>query len=268
MKKRNDKYGIGLIALLIAVLFLQCNQSRRLKRDLQLEKEKVEREINNNKAAEDSLRLVRLENGDLATTIRSYEFDIQNLKEKEKELLRKYDDLTAGYKKLRGINSLIKADLELTEKILAETQATFINDTTIALTFSEYDIFSEGNTRMISGTSALSISQLDKPRLISTDIQLDQTIRLKALIDDLEEGPSLVIATDYPGITITDIENINLINSKLRAKEIDDYVSNSSSVGFGLGVGYGLNYTGEGTFTPGPTINLGLFWSPKKLRFK
>ena len=87
MTKRNDKYGIGAIALLIAVLFLQCNQSRRLKRDIQLEKEKVEREINNRAAAEDSLRIIRLENGNLATTIRSYEFDIKNLKESETLLL-------------------------------------------------------------------------------------------------------------------------------------------------------------------------------------
>lgn len=268
MTKRNDKYGIGLVVLLIAVLLLQCNQSRRLQRDLQLEKEKVEREINNREASEDSLRLVRLENGQLATTIRSYEFDVTRLKENEKELLKKYDDLTSSYKKLKGINSLIKADLELTESILAETQAMLINDTTIALTFSKYDLFSEGNTRMISGKSILSISQLDQPSLIDTEVSLDQTIRLKALIDDLEEGPSLVISTDYPGITITDIENINLINSKLRAKEIDDYVSNSNSVGFGFGVGYGLNYAGGGTFRPGPTLSLGLYWSPKKLRFK
>ena len=268
MKKRNDKYGIGAIALLIAVLFLQCNQSRRLKRDLQLEKERVEREVNNRAAAEDSLRLIRLQNGNLATTIRSYEFDIKNLKESEEILLEKYNDLTAGYKKLKGINSLIKADLELTEKILAETQATLINDTTIALTFTEYDIFSEGNTRLISGKSSISIGQLDQPKLINTEIQLDQSIRLKALIDDLEEGPSLVISTDYPGITITDIENINLINSKLRAKELNNPVSNSGAIGFGLGIGYGLNYVGEGNFRVNPTLNLGLMWSPKKLRFK
>lgn len=268
MTKRNDKYGIGLVVFLIAVLLLQCNQSRRLQRNLQLEKERVEREINNREASEDSLRLVRLENGQLATTIRSYEFDITQLKENERELLKKYEDLTIGYKKLKGINSLIKADLELTESILAETQAMLINDTTMSLTFSKYDLFSEGNTRMISGKSILSISQLDQPKLIDTEINLDQSIRLKALIDDLEDGPSLVISTDYPGITISDIENINLINSKLRAKEIDDYVSNNNSVGFGFGVGYGLNYAGGGTFRPGPTLSLGLYWSPKKLRFK
>jgi hypothetical protein len=268
MTKRDDKYGIGLIALLIAILFLQCNQSRRLQRDIQLEKEKVEREINNRAASEDSLRLVKLENGNLATTIRSYEFDIKHLKDSEKELLKKYEDLTTGYKKLKGINSLIKADLELTESILAETQAMLINDTTVALTFSKYDLFSEGNTRLISGKSMLSISQLDQPKLIDTEISLDQSIRLKALIDDLEDGPSLVISTDYPGITISDIENINLINSKLRAKEIDDYVSNSSSLALGIGVGYGLNYVGQGNFRPGPTIGIGLYWSPKKLRFK
>jgi len=268
MKKRNDKYGIGLVTLLIAILFLQCNQSRRLKRDIQLEKERVEREINNRKASEDSLRLIKFDNGTLVSTVKSYEFDIQNLKDAERELLKKYEDLTSNYKKLRGINSILKADLELTEELLAESKAKQINDTTIDVSFAKYNLYSEGNSRFIYGNTIVSIGEGD-PSVTSTEINLNQTIRLKAILDDVEdEGPSLLISTDYPGITISDIENINLVNSKLRAKEIDDYISNSGSLGFGLGVGYGINYIGEGTFKLGPTLNVGMYWTPKKLKLK
>lgn len=268
MKKRDNKYGIGLVALLIAILFLQCNQSRRLKRDIQLEKERVEREINNRKASEDSLRLVKFDNGTLVSTVKSYEFDIQNLKDAEKELLKKYESLTSNYRKLRGINSILKADLELTEELLAESKAKQINDTTIEVSFAKYNLYNEGNSRFIYGSTIVSIGD-SNPSVTSTEINLDQTIRLKAILDEVEgEGPSLLISTDYPGIVISDIENINLINSKLRAKEINEYISNNSSLGLGIGLGYGMNYVGEGTFKLGPTLSVGMYWTPKKLRLK
>lgn len=268
MTKKKDKYGLLAILALIAMLLLQCNSSRRLKRDLKLEQERVEREVNNRSAFEDSLRLVRFDNGTLASTARSYEFDIKNLKDSEKELLEKYKDLTSSYKKLRGINSVLKADLELTEELLAESNAEQVNDTTIRVSFSKYNLYSEGNSRFIYGSNTISVGNGD-PRVTETEINLDQTIRLRAILDDVEgKGPSLLISTDYPGIVISDIENINLVNSKLRSKEIDDYVSDTGSLGFGVGVGYGLNYIGEGTFRAGPTLSVGMYWTPKKLRLK
>ena len=268
MNKKKDKYGLLAILALIVMLMLQCNSSRRLKRDLQLEKEKVEREINNRQASEDSLRTIKFDNGTLVSTVRSYEFDIINLKEVERELLKKYEDLTTNYKKLRGINSILKADLDLTEDLLARSEAKQLNDTTFEVSFAKYNLYSEGNSRFISGKNTLFIGE-GKPKVTDTEINLDQTIRLRAILDDIDgEGPSLLISTEYPGITISDIENINLINSKLRAKEIDSYVSNSGSLGFGLGLGYGLNYIGEGTFRAGPTLSVGMYWTPKKLRLK
>jgi hypothetical protein len=268
MKYRFEKYSIASIIILVLISLIQCNSTRILKRELVLEKEKLEREINNRAAAEDSLRIIFLKNGSLASTIKSYEFDIQNLKENEIQLLKKYEDLTGNYRKLRGINSLLKADLELTEQLLAETKINQLNDTTVSVTFTKYDLFNEGNTRHITGKSMLFIK--DKTITTSgTDLDLRQTIRLRALIDDVDgEGPSLIVTTDYPGITISDIENINLVNSKLRAKEIDQAIPNEGTLGFGVGLGYGFNYTGQNNFNLGPTLNLGFYWTPKKLRLK
>jgi hypothetical protein len=268
MKDKKEKYGLISIIALILMLLVQCNSARILKRELVLEKEKVEREINNRLASEDSLRTILLENGSLATTIRSYEFDIQNLKENETKLLKEYESLTGKYRKLKGVNSLLRADLELTEQLLAEASINQLNDTTLTLDFTKYDVFGEGNTRYVSGKSAIFINN-GIFTTSGTDLELKQNIRLRAVIDDIEgEGPGLIVSTDYPGITISDIENINLVNSKLRAKEIDDLLPNEGTLGFALGLGYGFNYAGKNTFNLGPTLNLGLYWTPKKLRLK
>ena len=61
---------------------------------------------------------------------------------------------------------------------------------------------------------------------------------------------------------IGDIENINLVNSRLNRK---DQKKSRWLVGFG--VGYGVNLNNNQVISTGPSIGLGIYWSPKFLRF-
>jgi len=85
---------------------------------------------------------------------------------------------------------------------------------------------------------------------------------LTAGIIKTTEGNSLKITSPYPNLTFTRIENLNLVNDELNRPMIG---KSGWSVGFG--VGYGLNLNPNQVISVGPTIGIGLYWSPKWLRF-
>jgi len=75
----------------------------------------------------------------------------------------------------------------------------------------------------------------------------------------------LKISSSYPGMTITGIENINLINDRLNK---ENKIDKTGGFNIGMGIGYGLNYVpSSSNVVFGPSINVGLYWSPKWLRF-
>ena len=72
----------------------------------------------------------------------------------------------------------------------------------------------------------------------------------------------LKITTPYSGVTFTNIENINLVNDRLNAKQ-----QKTAGFSIGFGVGYGINLNNNQVISTGPNIGVGLFYSPKWLRF-
>ena len=83
-----------------------------------------------------------------------------------------------------------------------------------------------------------------------------------AAIENIDGADRLKLSTSYPGIEIKDIENINLINTRLNRK-----VQKKSGWSIGIGVGYGINLNNNQVISTGPSIGLGVYWSPKFLRF-
>lgn len=83
-----------------------------------------------------------------------------------------------------------------------------------------------------------------------------------AAIEDNDGYNELKISTGYPGLTISDIENINLINTKLNQRN-----EKKAGWGIGVGVGYGINLNNNQVISTGPSIGIGVYWSPKWLRF-
>ena len=75
------------------MLFLrQCNQISNLKQDVKFAQEDADRNLNNFKAAQDSVTILRNDNGDQLAEIRSYEFDLSKLQESQKDLTKKYPE--------------------------------------------------------------------------------------------------------------------------------------------------------------------------------
>ena len=136
-----------------------------------------------------------------------------------------------------------------------------VDTNTTKVSFDKFDDFGGGNTRSLFGE--LIIRRLDSTYSYSNPfIKLDQTISLMAAIENIEGYNQLKISTSYPGLNISDIENINLINTKLNQR-------NTKKAGWsiGIGVGYGINLNNNQVISTGPSIGVGVYWSPKWLRF-
>ena len=244
------------------LLFLrQCDRIESLKQEVKITKELAEREHNNYLASKDTIRTINAENGNLISEIRSYEFDLDNLKEEQEQLITKYKKALNLNRDLNKVNTLLSANVEIKDSIIANTELTYIDTLSSKLTFSKFDDFGNGNTRNLFGE--LLITKLDSGFAYGNPyFNLDQTITLMAAIEDNNGYDEIKISTGYPGLTITDIENINLINTKL-----NQHNEKKAGWSIGVGVGYGINLNNNQVISTGPSIGIGVYWSPKWLRF-
>ena len=256
-----------LIAFIVGALFIlfflkQCNQISTLKEDIKIANENTQREINNANATKDSVRIISDSNGNLISTIKSYEFDINNLREDQRLLTNKYKKALDLNKKLENVNFLLMADLEIKDSLIARLSVTQIDQNSAEINFVNESDWGNGNYRKIGGSLIVSHDSDGIIRGTDPKISFEQRIRLLAAVEENAGVQSLKITTDYPGLTFTDIENINLINNKLNQK-----ASKKAGWSLGLGVGYGVMLTPGQTLVAGPTVGANLIWSPKWLRF-
>lgn len=251
-----------LVLVIITLLFLrQCNKISNLKQDLVQTENITNRSFNNYKAAQDSVRVLKLDNGNMVSTIKSYEFDIANLEEGQKDLIKRYSKALGLNKDLSKINTMLAAEIKIKDSILADLSVTKIDSLTDLVKFNKFDDFGSGNTRLLKGSMFV---YRDVNNILYRDpvFAIKQEISLFAAIENIEGQDEIKISTKYPGLTITDIENISLINTKLNQR-------NEKTAGWsvGFGVGYGVNLNNNQVISYGPSLGVGLFYSPKWLRF-
>lgn len=250
--------------VLIALLFLkQCDQISNLKREVAQVEANAARNFNNYKAAQDTVRILKLNNGKQAATIKSYEFDVADLEDKQEDLINNYRRILDINDDLDRVNSLLSAEIKIKDSLLASISVEEVDSITDKITFNRFDDFGNGNNRTLDGSMFVYKSGND---FIYRDaiFSIQQEMQLYASIEDSDDDgqDEVKITTDYPGLVIKDIENINLINSKLNQK-----YEKKSGWSVGLGVGYGINLNNNQVISYGPSLNVGLFWSPKWLRF-
>lgn len=249
-------------AVVVLLFFRQCNQISNLKQDVKFAQEDADRNLNNFKAAQDSVTVLRNDNGDQLAEIRSYEFDLSKLQESQKDLTKRYQKALALNKDLKQVNSLISAELEIKDSLDVTTTTETIDTTTTRITFNSSEDFGGGNSRTLNGFSTIKY-EFEKFKVLDTKFELTQTLSLMAAIEQGEDGADrLKLSTKYPGLEIKDIENINLVNTRLNRQ-----AEKKSRWLIGFGVGYGVNLNNNQVISTGPSIGLGLYWSPKFLQF-
>ena len=251
-----------VLGALFVLLFLkQCDSISSLKQDVKYAKEDAGISLNNLKASQDSVTVLRNDNGDQLAQIRSYKVDLSI---KDNNLIK----MTKRYKKaldlnddLSDVNSLISAELEIKDSLLAETSVTQIDSTTAEVKYESFKDYGDGNSRNLFGTSTLKYD-FGQFRVLDSKFELTQTLSLFAAIENKDGADMLKLSTSYPGIEIKDIENINLINTRLNRK-----YDKRGGWSIGIGFGYGINLNNNQVISTGPSIGLGIYYSPKWLRF-
>ena len=251
-------------ALFILLFLRQCNQISTLKQDVKYAQEDANRAFSNFKAAQDSVTVLINQNGDQLAQIRSFEID---LSQKESDLLQmtnKYKKALNLNKDLKGVNALISAELELKDSLLAAATTTKIDSTTSIVNFNSFNDFGSGNTRSLTGSTKIRINPNNWDlHAFDSQFTIGQTLSLVAAIEEGTDGVDrLKLSTSYPGLEIRDIENINLVNTRLNRT-----LEKKAGWSIGIGVGYGINLNNNQVISTGPSIGLGLYWSPKFLRF-
>jgi len=249
-------------ALFVMLFLRQCNQISNLKQDVKFAQDDAGRSLNNFKAAQDSVTILRNNNGDQLAEIRSYEFDLSKLQESQKDLTKRYQKALSLNKDLNRVNSLISAELEIKDSLDVTTTTETIDTTTTKITFNSSEDFGNGNSRLLSGFSTIRY-EFEKFKVLDTKFELTQTLSLMAAIEQGEDGADrLKLSTQYPGLVIKDIENINLVNTRLNRQ-----VEKKSRWLIEFGVGYGINLNNDQVISTGPSIGVGLYFSPKFLQF-
>ena len=259
---KNDILYIVLIVFIL--LFLQqCNSNAKLKREVNQVQGVAARNLNNYIAGQDTIRIERNKNGELVASKRTYEFEVNSLTDANKKIIASYQSSLNLSKNLKGVNSLLRAEIKIKDSIInSNTSIINVNDSLSIIRFNDEKKWDKYNWRQFTGSiSILRDINTNELSVDSSRFDFVQGMELKAAILKEDGVNSLRISTPYPGVTFTNIENINLVNDKLNEK-----YEKKAGWSVGIGIGYGLNLSG-GLITPGPTVNIGLMWSPKWLRF-
>ena len=251
---------IGAV-LFFMLFFRQCNQIEELKLEVANTERVADRNFNNYLAAQDSLTIERNQNEELITSARSFELELNNLTRENKRLIDKYQSLLSLNSEINEINSLISADLQVKDSIINASTAITQNEDTITVDISESKNWDKYNWRRFNGSVKLYNGD-SAFNALSTNFDFYQGISLTAALVDTKDGSRLKISSPYPNLEFTRIENINLVNDRLNRPMVK-----KSGWSIGFGVGYGLNLTPNQVVTLGPSFGVGVYWSPKWLRF-
>ncbi len=253
-----------ILIVLVFILTYQCDRNSTLKQDAENAQKVATRNFNNLKASQDTIKFERNRNGELVAIKLGYEFDINTLTAQNKEVIAEYQKALGLNKDLKGVNSLLRAEIKLKDSIInAQSSVIQTSDSTATISISDEKNWDKYNWRKFNATiDILRNKKTNSVKVVSNKFNFEQGIELKAAIINEDGVSKLKITSTSPGLLFTNIENINLVNDKLNQK-----LEKKSGWSLGVGVGYGINLNNNQVIGIGPSLNVGLIWSPKWLRF-
>ena len=112
MKIRPIHFIAVILALLLLLLF-QCNSMSVLKEKNNALENKVDRINGNVEASKDTIESFRNKNGYYMSEIKGYQYTIEELKDSNSDILKKYKDALNEAVELERINQVLQAQLEI-----------------------------------------------------------------------------------------------------------------------------------------------------------
>lgn len=252
----------GLIIIFVLLFLRQCNQIEQLKTEVKQAETVANRNYNNLLASQDSIRIEKNKNGQLVSKIGSYQLEINSLSSQNKQLVKQYQRVLNLNQELEKTNSLISAKLEVKDSIKdAIPTVVYQTEDSISVQFTDDKNWDKYNWRKFDANIDLvrtnNLFQVDR-----SQFNFSQGISLTAAILKVNGRQELRISTPHPGVEFTQIENINLVNDKLNPT-----LQRPKNWSLGVGVQYGINLNNQQVVSWGPSIGVGLYYSPRWLRF-
>ena len=262
IKSLNKNTIVFILGALFMLLFLrQCNQISSLKQELKQTQQISDRNLNNYKASLDTIQLEKNSKSQLIATIRSYEFEVGKLTEDKSKLIANYNKALNIKKETEKINSIIAAELQIKDSIINANYTLIQMNDTLKFRVTDNKEWDKYNWRRFSGEVDI-LKDESKFSVVSNRFDFDQGVSLQTAIVKTPEGMRLKITSPYPGLEFTRIENINLVDDELNRPKVS-----KAGWSLGVGVGYGFNLNSGQVLNIGPSIGIGLYWSPRWLRF-
>ena len=253
----------ALIAIFVLLFLRQCNKTQELKSKIEHVQLVADRNYNNLVASQDSIRLEKNKNGELVALKNSYELEVNSLTEENKKVIEDYRRSLNLTKDINNINSLLKTEIMIKDSVInSMTSVSLITDSTSLIKFNNIKKWDKYNWRRFNGTINVLRNNKNNLLVTSSNFNFEQGISLNAAILNDNGVNSLKITTVYPGVSFTNIENINLVNDKLNPA-----LQKNKNWGVGFGFGYGINLNNNQIISVGPNIGVSIFYSPKWLRF-
>lgn len=259
-------YLIG-IAVLVMLLLKQCNATADAKKE-------AERNFNNLLAERDSVRVLESKNGNMLVERAAFQLKYNELTKEQEELIDRLE--LSGKRK-----PLVVIQTEVVYKdtsIMVPVAATQEGDNT-CLKFTHNPTLPGTNKLLIAGQLPYTVdtdtiwdpSDKSKFKFVSTVIpgtaklSMEQKIDLvTGLYTDPKTGRLFVRAsTSFPGITFSEMQALDMVDDPATKKALKQA---RKPFGIGFSIGYGLT-VGKDGYIAGPSVGLGLTYSPKWLQF-
>ena len=277
-KNKSIRNLIGL-AILIAIILMQCSQNKGLKNDLEVQKGEAQRIQNNYEALNDTIRQGKINDTTLLAERKAIKITMEELK-------KNYSDMLVGFEQFK------KQNPKVIEKIFFNNTETIREVPVYAkidgrgngfFTFNDTANFADGNYRKLRGTLPFSSKFFNKNDSTQVDINkaglytqinpgagtfvLEQGIRLKVgLFEDKKTHKvSIAATTSYPGITFTQLEGADIMSDDISKKAARNF-RKTWGIGINLGYGAGVNLSTSQVFF-GPQMGIGITYTPKFLQW-
>ena len=252
IKLELNRDNITFIGLVIVVLLLlgQCSSNASLRDEIKGLKGQVTLGEANLMASQDSVEIERQRNGNMIAEISAFQMTNEQLVKTNKKLASDYAKALGLNKKLKGVNSLLKAEIADKDSVIFNSNLN--PDSTFS--FADSTDYGDGNYRYIWINGKLIDTK------VTGVIDIEQKITLWSSIEEKDGKKSLKLSTKYPFDEIN-LQGISLVNAELNA------YNKKSRWNINFGVGLGVIPNGTTGLAVTPTVGVMLGWSPKWLQF-
>ena len=267
------------VAILIAIILIQCGQSAGLKGDLAKQKEESQRVLNNYEALHDTIRQGKINDTTLLAEKKALSITL-------KELKSGYSDLLTGFESFKKQNPKVIERITVINNETIREVPVFAKIDSLgngSFNFEDKAKFADGNYRNLKGTIPFSSTFFNKKDSTQADLNklglytlvnpgagnftLEQGIKLKVGLfkDPKTKKVTIAATTSYPGITFTQLDGADVMQDE-GSKKATRALRKTWGIGVSLGYGAGVDLKSRQMYI-GPQIGVGITYTPKFLQW-